>query len=76
MFVYAYVYFAHENIIDGFCKMFIIFNFSVSLKRTNLYLTFKYKMSVVFYIFTVIIKYTAKTLTIIWFICSNLVDQE
>ena len=45
--------------IDGFCNIVILF-FLVFLDRNSVYLTFKYKMSVVFFIFLCYYKYTAK----------------
>ena len=39
---YFLCFIAHESIIDGFCEVFLIYFFLVSLERNNLYLTFKY----------------------------------
>ena len=53
------MFFAHESTIDGFCKVFIMYFFQVSLEKNNLYLTFKY-MSVVFLFIHCYYKYTVK----------------
>ena len=58
-------FFAQVSTIDDFCKICIIYFFLVSLERNNLSLTFKFKMFVVFYIFTVTKSIPLKILTIV-----------
>ena len=57
---YFLCFFAHESTIESFWKIFIIYFFLVSLEGNNLDLTFKYNISVVFHIFTVLISIPLK----------------
>ena len=69
---YVIWFIAHKSTISVFERLLLLF-FSGILERRNLYLIFKYKMSVVFYIFTVM---PLNMLMILGFNCSNLVDQK
>ena len=54
---------------------FLIVNFVlVSLERNDLYLTFRFKTSAVFYVFIVTISILLNMLTIIRCFCGNIVD--
>ena len=50
---YFICFFAHEARLMVSARFLLSIFFLVSLKRNNLYLTFTFKISVVFYIFTV-----------------------
>ena len=61
---------------DDLSKVFIKYFFLVTLEINTFYLTFKYMISIFFNIFTATVSVPLKMLTIVWFICVNIVDQK